>query len=134
MRRRAMWTALTLGALVGVVAEAGAGYLVWGRRGQPDRPPARAAVSARSGAGPRAARGPRLAVLPPDATVVEVRRVDRVELDDLEVGREVEVARRDDGGQLAPEDGRVRWRRASEEAVDQAPRRGGRGPRRGRGH
>src|SRR6266446_6646975 len=131
MRRRAMWTALTLGALVGVVAEAGAGYLVWGRRGQPDRPPA--AVSARSGAGPRAARGPRLAVLPPDATVVEVRRLDRVELDDLEVGREVEVARRDDGGQLAPEDGRVRWRRASEEAVDQAPRRGRGRRRRGRG-
>jgi len=41
MWRRAMWPALiTLGALVGVVAEAGAGYLVWGRRGQPDRPPA----------------------------------------------------------------------------------------------
>jgi len=40
MRRRAMWTAFTLAALVGVVAEAGAGYLVWGRRGQPDRPPA----------------------------------------------------------------------------------------------
>src|SRR5437016_9113129 len=66
------------------------------------------AVSAGSGAGPRAAGGPRLAVLPPDATVVEVRGLDRIELDDLEVGREVEVARRDDGGQLAPEDGRVR--------------------------
>src|SRR3989442_1371842 len=34
MRRRAMWPALTLGALVGVVAEAGAAYLVCGRRGQ----------------------------------------------------------------------------------------------------
>jgi len=61
------------------------------------------------------------------------RGLDRMELDDLEVGREVEVARRDDGGQLAPEDGRVRGGTPPEQPIEETPGWWGGRRRRGRG-
>src|SRR5262249_29548450 len=91
----------------------------------------RAAGRCRSGARPRAARRPRLAVVPTDATIVELRRFDEVELDDLEVGRQVEVARRDDRRQLAPEQKGVRWRGTAEQTVAPAIARHGSSTRRG---
>src|SRR5213596_3515415 len=47
--------------------------------------------------------------------------------------REVEVARRDDGGQLAPEDGRVRGGTAPEQPIEETPGWWGGRRRRGRG-
>src|SRR5205814_585147 len=55
----------------------------------------------------------------------EARRLDRIELDDLEVGGQVEIAWCDDRRQLPPEEGRVGRRGAAEETVDEPlPHRG----------
>ena len=75
-----------------------------------------------------ARRRPRLGLLvdplrPADAAVVEVALRDAGELDDVEVGRQVEVARRDERAGLAVEDVRIRLRAAAGRASAAGPAR-----------
>src|SRR5262249_29899765 len=78
---------------------------------------------------PPAPRPPHLALGPFDPAVVEFGYLEQVELHDLEVGGEVEVPWRYDGGELAAEDRRVGRRGAAQEPIAPAPRR----PREGAG-
>src|SRR5207244_5410127 len=62
-----------------------------------------------------------LALGPLDPAVVELGHLEQVELLDLEVGGQVEVPRRDDGGDLAAEHRRVGGRRAAKDPIVPAP-------------